>query len=339
MSNDPTNNTPANFPPATGSNTGGPAPLHQIELKTHVPERHQTELEKWATDAYSNSQVLLDEQGNRIMLWVSLILLLLAAIIFYNRSSKAGSESSWQSMFLADSPAKYKEVAETSADTVVGALASLKEGDALVFSATENMFKDRETSKTELADAKKAYERAAKSPFANDDIKQRAELGLATIIELQSSGDLTSAIKAYEEVSQKFPNTAIGNIAQERVKSFKDNKDAVAFYNWFATQNPKPPVRDEPKDQPATNKEPSTVPISPDLPASTDMIPGLKDKPADVTPDFLKSLEKLPQVEGKPTTPKTGEPVTEPANKPAESPQVPEPTKSPEPTISEDKPK
>jgi hypothetical protein len=250
------------------------------QIVGHPQHRDETELEKWARHSYDTAQKTLDEHGNRVMLWVSLALLLVAAVIFYTRSNAAGKNAAWQSLLAAEDPASYSSVAEVNSDSIVGAWAQLMDGEMRLSRSSFMMFQNREEANSELDAAKKSFTAALDHPHADKIIKARAQLGLAVLDEATAKGDVNTAIASYEKIVKDNADPTVSQIAKNRVEELKSSTgDANAFYAWFATQDPKPPVREEPKDTK------STVPEIPGL-----NMDGNVKKDEELTPEFLKSL-------------------------------------------------
>jgi tetratricopeptide (TPR) repeat protein len=178
------------------------------------------------------------------------------------------------------------EVGQDYPGTPAAAWAKLYQGQLQLSQGIQALYRDREEARGLLEDAKSALESAIlesqKSGINDPLLRSRAQLGIARAEE--SSGNLESAIEAYQKVVAIAESEAIVRQAEQRIEALKD-PETKQFLAWFNDQN--------------------FAPADPSLPPS---MPGL-----DVLPDLPDmSLTELPGGE-----PQSGQPTDDGLDLPA----------------------
>ena len=172
-------------------------------------------------------------------------LVLLAAVWFavtYVRSRGRETESrAWTSLFQAYGTGAATDVAEQMADvaksypgTPAGLWALQTAADVHLAEGTQQLFRDREQAKQDLQQAQEAYDTISQQ--ATDPmLKQRALFGAAQALECL--GDFGQAEKKYRELSESVPDSAVGQLAGQRLLSLQQPATRD-WYRWFAEQKP-----------------------------------------------------------------------------------------------------
>ena len=208
----------------------------------------------------------LEEHGNKILLGLAAVLLIVAAGIFVSRSSTASSAAGWTQMAAASSAGEYATIAEDFEGSSVGNWARLVEGDSYLQSGIQLLFTDRDASQGELEQALQTYEKLLNTSGISDVVREKAMFGRAQAVEARSDGDTEEAIAAYKALLDAYPESGFKIVAEQRVESL-EREETKEFYAWFHQQNPEPPDLETPNDgQAAPDFPPSLTPSDPVLP-------------------------------------------------------------------------
>jgi tetratricopeptide (TPR) repeat protein len=288
------------------------------------------------------------------------ILALIAVMVIYNNRSNATEEAAWTAYFVAldhsreagftrdgrtrnvraDLLDDLTKVTTAYPKQAAGSWARLTMASMQLDQGIEDLFKDRETSKEELEDATKNFEKVLAA--SNDSsLKEQATLGLARTYEAESN--LDEARKYYEKMVKSWPNGIYIAEAKKRLADLS-NPSTKEFYSWFASQETKPSKLDPfggmnfPGHPPMKN--PSFPPldagsfsIPSDFPAKTD--PAKTDAgKAPVTSDDPTTDGKKDGAEKKPADTKADEKKVDDKKADAKEPAK---EKAPEPTKEEEK--
>jgi hypothetical protein len=308
--------TPVSLPQVTGE-----APLqhhHQVD--------NRTELEKFVTRSVGEMQSNWDGFGSKVVLYLSLGLLLIAAIVYWTRTKDNEQIEAWSSLSLASSPVDLETIATNFPNLAAGQWAALQAADGHLTMATQMMFQDRKSAPAELKAARDGYEGILKGGNFPVEIKQRAQYGLARVLETSSTGELEPAIKAYEEAVKLSPDSVTAGLAKKRIEELKQ-PGAKEFYAWFSQQNPVREDLEAPKD----GQTPSTS-LAPEAP----MMNSTLTNPAGSTTS-PSMTSPLSDAETSTTAPPLMAPLSSPATSadpafngaPAEAPAVTPATETP----------
>ena len=213
-------------------------------------ERHelvQNDLEKLIEQTRSRYSVLIEEHGNRILLWTSAVLLLLAASIIYYRTTTTTNADGWAALMGASSPEELAGVAEAYSGTPIGEWARLRTAEQYLQNGIRLQFTDREASGVELKEAQSALETLLNQSRLTPVVRERALFAMGRVLEATSTGDLGPAITAYEKMLQEFPDSPYKPVVTEQIEQLK-RKSTQEFYAWFAEQKPLLQDRDQPAD-------------------------------------------------------------------------------------------
>lgn len=282
---------------------------HRHELKEH-------DLGKFTRKA----QGFFEKYGNQVLLGLVAVLVVIGGIIWWTRSADAKAAAGWSDFGAAMSAADFAAIADKYPRTEVAQWSRLREAQMSLATGLQLSFKNRAGAKDELEKARKNFETVLNETPLTDDLKERAEIGLATVLETTSGRDTAKAIKAYRQLLDDFPNSSYRELAEERIRALEKG-GTQDFYAWFDSQNPTLEDRPKPKDmlpaghppidfKPPETKTPgekedaaeSEKPAKPE-----DASEGTKDekpdaaKPESAAPDDKKS-EKKPEPGEKPKT-------------------------------------
>jgi hypothetical protein len=233
---------------------------------------------------------------NQILLGLVVVLLGVAAWIWWERTRAAGSEG-WSQLLVATSPDNYADVADRFAGTNAGAWARLVEAESHLHNGVRLMFTDRDAAVRDLEDAADKFEGLLRNRNnAPAAVRERALFGLARAREALSDGNTGPAIEAYERLLQEFPESVYARRATQRVEALKTG-GSQEFYAWFHQQQPKPRDVSPPDDglppdhPPIPGQSPADMPTFPEIPDGLQF-----DAPADedAPPAPSDQLPRLP---------------------------------------------
>lgn len=183
-------------------------------------------------------------------IWATIIgLLVIAALAIYLvRQRSANQQQEWDLYYggidalSQGDVTNLADVAERLGDTPAGLWARLQLADAYLTQAVDNEFRDRASSNIDLDRAIEAYQ-FVQNKAEQTDLLERATLGLARAYESQFK--LAEAKAEYEAVVKNWPVGECAAEAKERLADL-NRPSTVAFYDWFARQNPAPALQSEP---------------------------------------------------------------------------------------------
>jgi len=291
------------------------AVLIEIMKSEHRHELAQNDLELLIGKLRERYAYLVETHGNRILLWASAALLLIAAVIYSVRTSSSTNADGWSALAGARSPEDLAGIAEAYAGTSVGQWARLSVAEQYLQSGIRLMFSDRAASQADLDEAKAAFEELLNVNDISPAIRERALYGMARTLESTSNGDLKPAIDAYNTLLADFPETPYKPAVEEQLERL-EKKSSQEFYAWFAEQKPEPADRETPED--LMNQ---MMPEGLDLPApagESDETPQLEENAADQSEETMTpGAEQTPlSVPAAPDFPAGG-------SQPAASPEAP----------------
>lgn len=318
----------------------------------HRHELAQNDLEMLISKLRARYAYIVETHGNRILLWASVAFLAVAAAVYWAKSSNSTNADGWSALAGARSPEDLAGIAEAYAGTPVGNWARLNVAEQYLQSGLRLMFSDRAAAKTDLDEAKNAFEELLNANKISPAIRERALYGMARTLETTSGGDLKPAVDAYNKLLADFPETPYKPAVEQQLERL-DKKSTQEFYAWFAAQNPEPADRETPEDLMNSMNQQLNVPGMPTLPGAGTESPAVEDgvdengEPmapgAEQTPLSVPSAPAIPPTDGnKPAaegeapkagempadaaaTPETSEePAAKPeaADKPAEEPKT-----------------
>ncbi|HUY35998.1 MAG TPA: hypothetical protein VMV69_24885 [Pirellulales bacterium] len=168
---------------------------------------------------------------------------LLAAYAVWSRHSTAKVEESWGRYFAAldesgeGNTDALKNVADEFATTPAGHWSRLSLADAMLGKGVQQLFDDRDAAEESLKEAVAAYSSVIDHAPPDSLLAERATFGLAETYE--SLGQVDDARKRYQSVQDHWPRGAFAGQAAGRLADL-DRDSTREFYDWFATQHPKP---------------------------------------------------------------------------------------------------
>jgi hypothetical protein len=251
----------------------------------------------------------IEPYSNQILGGIVVATIIAVGVILWARSSSATTEAGWSQMATARSADDFVRIAEENAGTAAGNWAKLQAARLSYSNGIETALTDRKSSDESLKQAKDLYNDLVKQS-TTPELREEALKGLSLTLEATSGGDVTEAIKAYEQFIKEFPDSPFRDYAAHRIEELKDPA-AAEFYAWFRKQNPKPAERPLPNDGKPPVEGALKTPGLPEIDSTTDT----PKPPAEST---TPALPELPTTDGKspPMTPET-KAAPAPTNPPA----------------------
>lgn len=251
------------------------------------------------------------------------------AIVSQRQEAAAGL--SWEAYFKAvwqrdqkEAGTELQRLAEREKGTLPGLWALETEADLDLESGVQKLFRDRDEAMRDLDRAIEHYRAVEKQAAPYPELLARCRYGLAQALEAQ--GELSEARSKYEEVAKANANSALGKMAERRLKGIKGDHMAD-FYTWFAKQTPPPPGKPGGTGLPPLNLD--DLPDRPDLSFGSGKDGEDSKKPATDVPaeegDAEKPTDKpgdkpADKSEDKPADKPTDKPEDKPADKPSDKP-------------------
>jgi hypothetical protein len=300
-------------------------------------ERHrlqENEIAKLAGQAVP----FFERYGNQLAIGICVVSIAASAWIYFGRSSYVKQYSAWMSLSSSGTPAEFADVADRFKGTSASEWARLREGDLRLTQGAEAMFTNREGALLDLKKAQEAYLALVNGGTSDKAIRERALYGVARTKEFLSTGDLTDAIKAYDQLLAEFPTSIFKPELEPHLARLKTGS-AQEFYAWFSKKDPKPAPPRKPADKiggdagpegpslsAPTLELPGTAPSEPTKPPTLEIPADAKpaetpDKPAETPSEKPATPEAKPVPEEKPAT----EPKPEDAKPEGAKPDEPKP--------------
>lgn len=132
--------------------------------------------------------------------------------------------------------AALEKVVKDHPQADAGQMARLALADAKLAEGVEALFSDRAKALGLLREALDMYG-AVRNEARHPLLLERATLGVARAHE--SLGDLDAAKREYAEAVKKWPTGPFSGMASRRLADL-ERSSTVAFYQWFAAQQPRP---------------------------------------------------------------------------------------------------
>jgi tetratricopeptide (TPR) repeat protein len=217
-------------------------------------ELQENELATWLGDQIMKLQPYLKAiAGGAVLLAVVFL-----ATSYLNARNEEAQQEAWAGYFAAlatGDPAEFQKVAETYPGTIAAGWSLQSAGDLLLNQGIGELFRNRETAKTQLEAALQTY-KTVTDAYSDAMLQQRAYLGLAKAEE--SLGNFDQAKKHYQQITEKWSESEMADLAADRLAQL-DRPGTKEWYDWFAQQ------------------EPVTSPL--DMPGFLNDLPNLPDQP------------------------------------------------------------
>lgn len=197
-------------------------------------ELQENELANWLGDLIRKIQ----PYGRVIIGVLVLAVTLIAATSYVGSRNLQADQAAWTEYYDAAAtgdPEQLVEVATNFPGTVAAGWALQSAADLSLSQAVEQSFRDRKLAKENLDAAKQTY-KSVIDAYANEDmLLQRATFGLGKTLE--TAGDFDGAKQQYQKVVDKWPDSEISGLAQERLAKV-ESPETQAWYAWFEAQEP-----------------------------------------------------------------------------------------------------
>lgn len=243
---------------------------HQRDLKTN-------ELEKLVTQAAP----FLDQHKDKLIYGACAIMLAFSAWYYLTQTTSNTNAAGWSKFISADDSDEYGTVASQHKGEAPGQWALLNESDILLNQGVRGMFTDREAALDDLKAAEESYSELLNQSGLSASIEERALFGLARCRESLSGKDTSAAVKAYEELLRRFPDTLYAEISNEQIAALKAPENQE-FYAWFQEQDPKP----LPPSKPADGLPPGHPSVDPGSLIRLPQTPSMLKLPESAAPAF-----------------------------------------------------
>jgi len=219
--------------------------------------RHElatNELADWLGDAIER----IKPYSTAITGTVLACVVLVAAYAVWSRQSTAKVVESWGRYFAAldegneGGADSLKNVADEFATTPAGQWSRLSLADSMLGKGVQELFDDRDAAEESLKEAVAGYTSVIEHAPPDSLLAERATFGLAETYE--SLAQLDDARKLYQTVQDRWPQGAFAGQAAGRIADL-DRDSTRGFYDWFATQHPKPKATGGPGQKPPFGTE------------------------------------------------------------------------------------
>jgi hypothetical protein len=171
--------------------------------------------------------------------------------LVYRGRSASKVEEGWSNYFAAldeGKPDALRNVADEFATTPAGHWSRLSLADAMLAKGVQQLFDDRDAAEESLKDAVAGYSEVIKRAPPDSLLAERATYGLGEAFE--SLGELSKAREQYTAVQERWKQGAFNGQAQQRLADL-DRDSTREFYDWFATQHPRPKETSGPDKKPS----------------------------------------------------------------------------------------
>lgn len=202
--------------------------------------------------------------GQKLILALAAVLLIVAAVVFWTRTSNATAAAGWGDMQEAlagrASAGAFADIADDHPGKPVATWARIQEAERRVNTAISLSFSNRPAAKREFKDAREVLDDLLSTGSTPPNVRQRALLAMARVEEANVGADTSAAVAAYQKIVDEFPGAAVAQAAEKRITRLKDEK-TKSFYEWFQAQNPQPgDDLNLPNDVPETPGDPEKMP-------------------------------------------------------------------------------
>jgi len=256
-----------------------------------------------------------EQHGLQLVIGVGVAFaVLIGGIAWWNTTSSADTDA-WTRLSSATTVDEFGAIVDAHPGTLAAAWADLRIGELNLESGVEAMFRDRELGLKDMQASRTSFEKVlSASVTLPDNLRERAMLGLARVMETTCDGNTEPVVEAYEKLLTRFPNSIYKPSVEQKITDLKSG-GASEFYAWFHKQTPKPAAFPRPQDGSA-GTTPAFNPL--DLPpAATDpgaMKPPMTDGTATEPPATEAPKSEPPKTETPPADAlKTETPATESA--------------------------
>lgn len=199
---------------------------------------HRKELETNSLSAAIASWIESARTGptNGLMIFLVLVAVVVGLIVlwrYYAVTAVQASSALWMKVDNASTAEELLKVAESEASSGAARAARFEASRMLLRQGLDKSLSildsERETAWKDLKSAEEQYEKLSKELSGQPILVQEALFGLAKAREGQ--GNIDGALEAYEKLSKRYGDTALGKLATESKKKLEDNrKEAEAFY-------------------------------------------------------------------------------------------------------------
>ncbi len=300
---------------------------------------HRNELLDWLNK--TNEQV---KPYSKAILGLGLLVILaIGAALWWARQSAAETAAAWDSFYRAMAsrdPSELEDIIERQPGADVAHWAGVVAGDLYLAAGCRQLFSNKSAAADDLRHAIEHY-RSIQEESQISSLVERATFGLGRAYEAlagtrEAAEGLDKAIEAYRQLAEKGSGGPYRSMAARRLEDLGQKK-TKAFYDRFATFDPKPAFADRPGasgpspafDLEGLSDDTFPAPPLPEDPGDTQPKEATAEPGAETTSTEAKAA---PEAEPEqPSTPK-------PESATVENPAAPEPRPSQEPGQPEETP-
>jgi hypothetical protein len=190
----------------------------------------------------------LTQYGAQALIGIAVAMVVLIGGAVWWSTTEAADEAAWSKIASAETVDEFGAVADKYSGTLPAAWAHLRSGELNLESGVAAMFRDRELALKDLASAKGEFEQVLKATVTLPaNLRERALLGLARVLEATCDGDTGPVVAAYEQILKDFPESIYKPEVDQKVAELK-TAGASEFYRWFHAQKPTPAAFPRPQD-------------------------------------------------------------------------------------------
>jgi tetratricopeptide (TPR) repeat protein len=176
------------------------------------------------------------------------IAIIIAVYAYVSALERRGSAAASEQLIAAiqyGSPTEFQTLIDQHRGTQPAALARLLLAERLLDQGADSLFTDKSSARENLLKASDAFQ-SAEQEVQDPMLRAWALYGVGRAHE--AMGDLDRARSDYEKVIKQFSDSSLADPARSHLARL-NQMSTKEFYDWFAKQDPRPPV---PEKEPGT---------------------------------------------------------------------------------------
>lgn len=212
----------------------------KLEENLPVPNSELGRLTVRSTDFFA-------EHGTKLAWGAAALALGLIAFLVWSSSRLSESSQAWTDSMFAENVEQWSLAADRHPGSHAAHLARLSEAEQLLISGTGDMLQKPDLARRDWKQSQEAFERLLNVPGIRPEVRERALLGLATVLECLSDGNTSPAIERFQQFVKEFPKSIDRPYAEGRIAALESGR-GKDFYAWFSKREPTPVSLPRPKD-------------------------------------------------------------------------------------------
>jgi hypothetical protein len=284
---------------------------HAAPTVIHDPEQDMTILARWLHRAMAKGPAFW-----YLVFGVVAVAVVLTVLGNGLSRGKTSTGQAWTDLFLAQTPAQRKEIAEAFPNTPVAHAAKLQAATEYFNMGVRDLPNNREVAAPQLSNALDLFRQVAAEAPKDSPEAVAAAFGAARALEARN--ELPEAIDQYKAVIAGWPNSAEAKHSEKLAEQLK-RPEAVEFYRQVYAY--KAPVAPPPSSLPSVGGLPAghpslSGPTVPAGPLSIPLLPGMEGyKPSPATDPGPAPFDLPPPPSLPETKPAKSDATTKPAVK------------------------